>query len=150
MLLRFHLRRWRYAMRRRIRGSRVPTSPGVEPQTAPLFPIDLVDLVDVIELHLPANARGDASRGAMARALVHLEERSPQVIQVLWMRLVEGRTDDQVAERLRISPRTVRRHFLMTRAFLRGALSGGSDDQERLVAGNPIAEGPAGSSGQIQ
>jgi len=64
---------------------------------------------------------------AVDEALTHLGERDPRLARIVEMRFFAGLTEDEVAEALGISSRTVKRDWQVAKAWLHGELSGRHD-----------------------
>ncbi|MHC5112743.1 MAG: ECF-type sigma factor [Planctomycetota bacterium] len=64
---------------------------------------------------------------ALDDALVRLAEFEPQWSTIVEMRFFGGCTEDEIADLLELSTRTVRRHWRMARAWLRTELEGSLD-----------------------
>ncbi|HUB81090.1 MAG TPA: sigma-70 family RNA polymerase sigma factor [Bryobacteraceae bacterium] len=64
---------------------------------------------------------------AVDEALTHLAERDPRLARIVEMRFFAGLTEDEVAEALGISSRTVKRDWQVAKAWLHGELSGNHD-----------------------
>ena len=60
---------------------------------------------------------------AIDEALGHLSERDPRLARIVELRFFAGLTGDEIAEVLGISPRTVKREWMVAKAWLRGELS---------------------------
>jgi RNA polymerase sigma-70 factor, ECF subfamily len=71
---------------------------------------------------------------AIDEALTRLAEFDPRSSQIVEMRYYAGLTDDEIAEVLGISPKTVRRDWEVTRRWLRNELSGRKPDDGWAVA----------------
>lgn len=60
---------------------------------------------------------------AIDEALSHLTERDPRLARIVELRFFAGLKGDEIAEVLGISPRTVKREWMVAKAWLRGELS---------------------------
>jgi RNA polymerase sigma factor (TIGR02999 family) len=60
---------------------------------------------------------------AVDQALTHLSERDPRLARIVEMRFFAGLTEDEIAEALGISPRTVKRDWQVAKAWLHGEFS---------------------------
>jgi RNA polymerase sigma factor (TIGR02999 family) len=60
---------------------------------------------------------------AMDEALTRLAERDPRLGRIVELRFVAGLTEDEAAEVLGVSTRTVKRDWRVAKAWLRGELS---------------------------
>ena len=73
---------------------------------------------------------------AVDLALTRLAEWDARLARIVEMRFFAGLTEDEIAEALGISPRTVKRDWKVAKAWLHGELSGIATDDLR-----PVAEG---------
>jgi RNA polymerase sigma-70 factor, ECF subfamily len=71
---------------------------------------------------------------AVDQALTHLAEVDPRLAQIVEMRFFAGLTEDEIAEALGISLRTVKRDWQVAKAWLHGELSGIPTDDLGPVA----------------
>jgi RNA polymerase sigma-70 factor, ECF subfamily len=85
----------------------------------------------------------DAEIVAVDEALAALSSVSPRQTQVIELRYFAGLSEDEVAEVLRVSRRTVNRDWRIARAWLHARLSSGApDDRFAMVpAGAPVRVG---------
>jgi len=65
---------------------------------------------------------------AIHEALTHLAERDARLAKTVELRFFGGLTDEETADVLGVSSRTVKRDWQVARAWLHGELSGGRDD----------------------
>jgi RNA polymerase sigma factor (TIGR02999 family) len=70
---------------------------------------------------------------AIDEALIRLAERDARLARIVEMRFFAGLTEEEIAEVLGVSPRTVKRDWRVAKAWLHGELSGGEDDDGRAV-----------------
>lgn len=71
---------------------------------------------------------------AVDEALSHLAEWDPRLSRIVEMRFFAGLTEEEIAEVLGISPRTVKRNWRVAKAWLHGELSGTTRDDRSPVA----------------
>jgi RNA polymerase sigma factor (TIGR02999 family) len=71
---------------------------------------------------------------AIDEALTRLAEFDPRAGQIVEMRYYAGLKDDEIAEVLGVSPKTVRRDWDVARRWLRNELSGRKPDDDGSVA----------------
>jgi len=71
---------------------------------------------------------------ALDEALTRLAEFDPRAGQIVEMRYYAGLKDDEIAEVLGVSPKTVRRDWDVARRWLRNELSGRKSDDDGSVA----------------
>jgi RNA polymerase sigma factor (TIGR02999 family) len=85
------------------------------------------------ELHpdLVAAPEPDEQLLALDAALAQLAERDPLKARLVELRYFAGLTGDQAAEILGISSSTADRHWVFARAWLRRAVQGGADGEEK-------------------
>jgi RNA polymerase sigma factor (TIGR02999 family) len=84
-------------------------------------PIALDDALD-----LSVDAQADELI-ALDEALTRLGGLSPRLVQVVEHRFFAGMSEDETAEALQLTSRTVRRDWVKARGWLRQALGGGAD-----------------------
>jgi len=70
---------------------------------------------------------------AIDEALARLAERDPRLGRIVELRFFAGLTEEEVAEVLGVSPRTVKRDWQVAKAWLRGALSSSKSDDRGPV-----------------
>ena len=69
----------------------------------------------------------------MNEALTHLSGRDPRLSQIVEMRFFAGLTEEEIGGALGISTRTVKRDWLVAKAWLRGELSSVKSDDNGPV-----------------
>jgi RNA polymerase sigma factor (sigma-70 family) len=62
---------------------------------------------------------------ALDQALVRLESDAPELCRVVEARYFAGMSVEETAEHLQVSPRTVKRHWMIARAWLNRELASG-------------------------
>jgi RNA polymerase sigma-70 factor (ECF subfamily) len=65
---------------------------------------------------------------ALDDALTRLATLDPRLAQLVELRFFGGLTEEQIAEAMEVSQRTVRRQWRLAKAWLRNAMGGGHDD----------------------
>ncbi|HEV3202525.1 MAG TPA: sigma-70 family RNA polymerase sigma factor [Bryobacteraceae bacterium] len=70
---------------------------------------------------------------AIDEALTRLAERDARLARIVEMRFFAGLTEEEIAEVLGVSPRTVKRDWRVAKAWLHGELSGSTDDDGAAV-----------------
>ena len=71
---------------------------------------------------------------AVDEALTRLARRDERLARVVELRFFGGLTEDEIAEALEISARTVKRDWAVAKAWLYGELFGGGDDADAVGA----------------
>jgi RNA polymerase sigma factor (sigma-70 family) len=64
---------------------------------------------------------------AVDEALTHLALRDARLARIVEMRFFAGLTEEEIAEVMRVSSRTVKRDWQVAKAWLHGELSGKND-----------------------
>ncbi|MBI4893760.1 MAG: sigma-70 family RNA polymerase sigma factor [Acidobacteria bacterium] len=76
-----------------------------------------------IDLHDLKSPASPAETGALKEALHHLAQLDPRQAQIVQLRYFRGLTVEETAQELGISEKTVRRDWIMARAWLHAELS---------------------------